>query len=69
VGAKGRDEGRFRGGRQRARDPWYGYDDKEFQRWAHGEKQKTGMRRNMTKGEIEELWKEWEGLHNKEETP
>jgi len=34
LGLKGKD---FRGGSQRDRDKWYGYNDKEFQRWWHRE--------------------------------
>ncbi len=43
-------------------DKWYGYNNKNFQDWAHAEKQEMGRAadENFTKDDIEELWKEWE---------
>jgi RHS repeat-associated protein len=45
-------------------DKWYGYNDRTFQRWAHGEKAIMGRapNENFTKDDIRDLWDQWQQL-------
>ncbi len=45
-------------------DPWYGYNDKNFQDWVHKIKQKEGRggAENYTQEDMDQLWKEWNDL-------
>lgn len=49
------------------KDQWYGYNDKNFQDWAHGEKQGMGRRpdENFSKDDLDALWQQW----NEEQCP
>ncbi|CAG4900835.1 putative deoxyribonuclease RhsA [Paraburkholderia gardini] len=45
-------------------DKWYGFNDRNFQRWAHTEKQIMGRapHENFTQSDIKELWNQWQDL-------
>jgi len=42
-------------------DKWYGYNDKNFQDWVHGQKQESGRgaSENYDKEDLDELWEQW----------
>lgn len=59
-GEKGK---RFRGGKKKQRDKWYGYDDKDFQRWWHREgKEQFGGRDIDNAQEATEAYEYWESI-------
>ena len=50
-GGKPRKGESFRGGKKGSRDQWYGYNDKEFQRWWHREG-KESLGKAVTKNKL-----------------
>ncbi|MFO0988470.1 MAG: RHS repeat-associated core domain-containing protein [Alphaproteobacteria bacterium] len=42
-------------------DKWYGYNDRAFRDWVHGEKPRMGRKanENFTKAELDEMYKDW----------
>lgn len=51
---------KFKGGRKKYRDKWYGYDNKYFQNWWHRqEKQKRGNRDIENADEVKEMYTYW----------
>jgi RHS repeat-associated protein len=51
-------------GLYKSKDPWYGYNDPNFQDWAHGEKDSynKGPGENYSKREVKDLWERWNKL-------
>jgi len=41
------------------KDKWFGYTNRQFQRWVHGKKQGEGRRNDYCKEELDELWEEF----------
>lgn len=59
-GAKGKG---FRGGPKKDRDRWYGFDDKDFQKWYEREKQKDKSQTDLPdRGAVEAAHAEWVSL-------
>jgi hypothetical protein len=53
----------FRGGKKKQRDKWYGYDDKDFQRWWHREgKELFGGRDIDDTQQAREAYEYWESI-------
>jgi len=53
----------FRGGKKKQRDKWYGYDNKDFQRWWHREgKEQFGGRDIDDAQQAKEAYEYWESI-------
>ncbi|KYC38715.1 hypothetical protein WA1_36715 [Scytonema hofmannii PCC 7110] len=60
-GQKGEKGKSFRGGKKKKRDNWYGYNDKDFQKWWHRiGKEEFGGRDTDNAQQAKEVYEYWE---------
>ena len=62
-GGRGEKGKSFRGGKKKQRDKWYGYDNKDFQRWWHREGKEQFEGRDIDNAQqAQEIYEYWESI-------